>query len=674
MTNVPQPQVGAAQFIAPFTIGHGPVQQFLGQHIMKIPDIQRPYAWRLEEAKELVRDLMKMETARLAGAAQPQHYLGSLVVVTIANGRDEIIDGQQRLTTISVLIGQLIRAFRELADKCNQTAKTNNNAAVKQAFRNIEQNALNKITILENLVKVPTGIDPNTQQPLYEPRLIVSPEITKTYGDLIDGGDGSKAATAETKEPAKQLREIAKHLYKHFVINAGYSKLQEAAQFAHLDIRANQVTSGLIWVRLATQHANSAAELFESLNARGRPLNVLALVKVWMLGTLKQVNAPAALEAQISADFRSLTDDNDEIAVKFFTDFYRIRALMDVKDKVAPKELSLLARENVFRDPVIAAPARAANLSQLAQLISDEVSLMKRLWPTWASLNFGALGVAKKMSSLSRLPAACAAVPNPAWVNSRLNLLLSKKWLQHQIVFPFLTAFADYCGNTNQQSLFEDVLHDLERLFFRAKSICNVDPKELHKIYFKQLELLKLHNSVNVALMRQEMQALIARHAPAVEFSQGLIQKCEYQKGDYLAKYLLSVIDMYQTAGLKQPGQPLVPQKGQNLLNLDDWQLEHIVPQRPQAGAHSLPANEVDRLGNLCLLPPDWNRFMTNHPYPTKRQMAAQRINSQKIHLSVKDSFEIFMNPQYANTQWASADVAARETQLVKRALDIFDF
>lgn len=677
MTNLsggagPQP-VGAAQFVAPFTITDGPVQQFLGQHLMKVPEIQRPYAWKLENAEELVRDLEKLEAARLQGNAQPQHYLGTLVVITYANQRDEIVDGQQRLTTISVLVGQLLRALKELAQKAAQKAATNNNQTVKQSFLNIEQNCRNRITILGNLLQIQNGINPNTQQPIYEPRILVSPEIVKTYTDLIEGGDGLSAIGIEDKKPAQDLRRIATYLYEKFVTGPKYSKLQEADQFNHLDNRANQVTLGLIWVRLSTQYANAAAELFESLNARGRPLNVLGLIKVWLLGTLKQVNATSTLVSQVASDFRSLSDDDDEIAVKYFLDFYRMRALEDVKKNKTPKEISLLAREKLFRDPVLAPLAKAANPTQIAQLIGDEVALMKKLWPTWDLLVHGAIGAAPKMRSLSRLPAVCAATPNPAWVNSRLHLLLDKQWLSHQIIYPFLTAAADHLASTNQLNVFEDVVHDVEKFFFRAKSVCDIDPKEINALYFKQLEQLKLFQRLNVPLLRQEMQGLLAKHAPDQLFVKELVRLCVYGKGKgtELAKYFLSMLETYAYCPPGQPNVPMTPQKGQNLLNLRDWQLEHIVPQNPRPGGHTLHVDEVDRLGNLCLLPPDWNQHLTNSDYIAKRQLVSARIKTGH-NLQVVDSNDVFTNQLFANTQWTSVEVVAREKKLVAKALAIF--
>lgn len=662
----------AANFQAPFQISDGPLQQILGQHTYSIPDIQRPYAWKIQNAEDLINDLKKIDRSRVAGRPQQQHYLGTIVVVTQGGQRDEIVDGQQRLTTVSVLLGLFIRALTELADKAAQKAASNVNKAVQTAFQNIEITAKNKITIIQQCLRIQNGIDPITHIAIWEPRIKVSPEISDIYKELIEGRDGT--AVAPTKEPAKDLQKIAAYMFREFVEGDKFSNLLEADQLQHLDSRADEVLSGLVLVRLATNHANAAAELFESLNARGRPLNVLGLVKVWVIGTLRVVSASQQIVNQVSIDFRSVTDDDDETAVKFFTDYFKIRSLQDVKSKVTPKDLSLLTREHIYGDESVMDKNnkhKATPIGQMAQKIADETAILKKLWPTWNELSHGSSSVAKKNRGLSRLPTVCAATPNPSWVNSRLNLLLDKQWMSHLIAYPFLTAMADYFGTTGQLAQFEALIHDTEKFFFRAKSVCDIDPKEIHKIYFKQLELLKYTQAPNLSLLKQEMNTAISMHADDALFKQELLNVCTYDAKRDLIKYLLSMIETYAYSAPTPSSVAMAPQLAANLLDLRDWQIEHIVPQNPRPGAHHLPANEVNRLGNLCLLPPSWNGHLSNSDYQAKRLKVANRINAN-FNLNVLDSHDVFTNAIFSNTQWTSTEVTARESKLVARALKIF--
>jgi len=75
-----------------------------------IPIYQRNYAWGVEQIEQLVDDVWT--AARDADAAH--YFLGNLVVAQRWAGEDEVgarrlevIDGQQRLTTLSLLLGAL---------------------------------------------------------------------------------------------------------------------------------------------------------------------------------------------------------------------------------------------------------------------------------------------------------------------------------------------------------------------------------------------------------------------------------------------------------------------------------------------------------------------------------------------------------------------------------------
>ncbi|MCI9596764.1 MAG: DUF4268 domain-containing protein [Firmicutes bacterium] len=85
-----------------------------------IPVYQRNYDWRTENCKQLYDDLVKIITA-----GRKSHFFGSLVSVYNPDGHNEeflVIDGQQRLTTVSLLF----LAMYNLMDKGILTPKTAN--------------------------------------------------------------------------------------------------------------------------------------------------------------------------------------------------------------------------------------------------------------------------------------------------------------------------------------------------------------------------------------------------------------------------------------------------------------------------------------------------------------------------------------------------------------------
>ena len=67
----------------------------------EIPSYQRPYAWTEDEAGELFDDLYDFY---MAEDEEEQYFLGSIVLVKEEDKPlSEVIDGQQRLTTLTIL-------------------------------------------------------------------------------------------------------------------------------------------------------------------------------------------------------------------------------------------------------------------------------------------------------------------------------------------------------------------------------------------------------------------------------------------------------------------------------------------------------------------------------------------------------------------------------------------
>lgn len=79
-----------------------PVRKVFGDDFrFRIPHYQRPYAWEREHVTALVTDLIDAQDAL------PDYFLGSLVLVSGDDGFHDVIDGQQRLTTLTLLFAVL---------------------------------------------------------------------------------------------------------------------------------------------------------------------------------------------------------------------------------------------------------------------------------------------------------------------------------------------------------------------------------------------------------------------------------------------------------------------------------------------------------------------------------------------------------------------------------------
>ncbi|MEG4283078.1 DUF262 domain-containing HNH endonuclease family protein [Microcoleus sp. A006_D1] len=81
---------------------------FSDDFVFIIPLYQRPYAWTKEEAGELLEDLLTFlgDGNETIDELNP-YFLGSIVLIKSEQPAAEIVDGQQRLTTLTILLAAL---------------------------------------------------------------------------------------------------------------------------------------------------------------------------------------------------------------------------------------------------------------------------------------------------------------------------------------------------------------------------------------------------------------------------------------------------------------------------------------------------------------------------------------------------------------------------------------
>ena len=110
-----------------------------------IPDYQRPYAWEEDECKTLWDDIFEFAFPNNNlddFNSEEEYYLGSIVTFRNDDGKKEIIDGQQRLTTLMLLLRAFYVKFGKMQDD-------NSKKCVK-----ILKNVYGRLTSLATLIKV----------------------------------------------------------------------------------------------------------------------------------------------------------------------------------------------------------------------------------------------------------------------------------------------------------------------------------------------------------------------------------------------------------------------------------------------------------------------------------------------------------------------------------------
>lgn len=93
--------------------------------IYRVPPFQRDYSWEEEQWEDLWNDLIEMH-----GKSEERHYMGALVIEGRSDREFSIIDGQQRLATLSILGLAVISILGQLAESGEEPEANNERASV----------------------------------------------------------------------------------------------------------------------------------------------------------------------------------------------------------------------------------------------------------------------------------------------------------------------------------------------------------------------------------------------------------------------------------------------------------------------------------------------------------------------------------------------------------------
>ena len=106
-----------------------------------VPKFQRDYSWETEQLEDLWDDINLM-------GDDDYHYMGYLVIQGTEKNTFKIIDGQQRLTTFSLLVLAASKRLREMKNEKEREEELYRNFIGTKNIRTLE--VKNKLTLNRN--------------------------------------------------------------------------------------------------------------------------------------------------------------------------------------------------------------------------------------------------------------------------------------------------------------------------------------------------------------------------------------------------------------------------------------------------------------------------------------------------------------------------------------------
>ncbi|MDF5717888.1 MAG: DUF262 domain-containing protein, partial [Rhizonema sp. NSF051] len=126
-----------------------------------IPKYQRAYAWEAESVDDFIKDL-KNCFERRKSHTPVNHFFGGVLCVrypvegAVNQHEYEIIDGQQRISTFTLLMSCLIKIYKELLEHANNSGDKNNEfileeriKALSERFIEFRQEIQRKVNLVE---------------------------------------------------------------------------------------------------------------------------------------------------------------------------------------------------------------------------------------------------------------------------------------------------------------------------------------------------------------------------------------------------------------------------------------------------------------------------------------------------------------------------------------------
>ncbi len=92
--------------------------------VYKVPPYQRDYSWQEDQWEDLWSDIFEMR-----GSTKERHYMGALVVEPRSDREFAIIDGQQRIATLSIIALAVLHRLRHLAETGVEPGENNERMA-----------------------------------------------------------------------------------------------------------------------------------------------------------------------------------------------------------------------------------------------------------------------------------------------------------------------------------------------------------------------------------------------------------------------------------------------------------------------------------------------------------------------------------------------------------------
>ena len=602
------------------------VANILSTDMLKIYDIpryQREYTWNQRDWANLYDDITQNDAG---------YFLGSFIVVngTVNSKMDtihyEVIDGQQRLTTLSLLLAAIYARVMEHKDSIDDDLMLDDvrplrNRLIlksdKSRTRVIPQVQNHNLEDYRWILKEHIGLDVVMQKPKFLGLRKMSKAFNYFYdrlGEEVEDGSGIECVHA--------LLDICKLVCSAVVV---------------------QIT--------VDSHAD-AYTLFASLNNRGVPLSAVDLIKNMLLGKVAGV---------------------DDGRLDYYFERWQ-EVLRNLGDDYKTQERFFRQNYDAFRREVNK-PFIGESGSQLPLGSVATRSNLLKIYEKRMEADDGALKVLDELTENSALYSKIIGLDQESPDSELSHQLLELSRAQGVASYLMLLFLFK---KQDQLELKDETLALLVKLlvcFFVRRNLTDTPPtRDLERLFISICESLESEGLKGIAAAEYIKKRLVDVSASDASFKERL-EGPIYDVNPDMTRYILTVI-----------ASPSVTKEMKPLWDRYDsgnyvWTIEHIFPQGKNipdewvkmvadgdvSRAIEVQEKQVHTLGNLTIT--GYNSKLSNMPFVTKRD----RKDVNGANVGYRNGLNL--NDELVNTDtWTSEQIQERTDKLVGLTLKAFDF
>lgn len=285
------------------------VQEIFRDSVLSVPAYQRDYSWKRQHVRDLLRDIKYLYSENQRREDTEKHYFGTIVlhhdgIVEVGSDRFDkyqVVDGQQRLATISLIIGLFIESIEEL--EISPANLHSDEHPPERLSRDLE----------EDYIK-----DRGHR------RLELHTADQGTFNSLVV--DQTDPAEVETEGASSRHLIMAKSEIQSWLeeFNTGSD-----IEFYRTILDIKRIINNYFQLtKYEVDSVGEAGRIFETLNDRGRSLSVTDKIKSYLVYCAHRMEDEALAE-QIYIDFgdviRNITSDGTEAELtRFMKEHWRM--------------------------------------------------------------------------------------------------------------------------------------------------------------------------------------------------------------------------------------------------------------------------------------------------------------------------------------------------------------